>query len=111
MNLIDCDAHCLPPTILDALRKKSRCRNISSAVSWSTARVSTSTRIRWVHRRIRCALDCTSAHRIVLGGDYPISPPEIGLGYTIPRLDKAGVSASDRAKIERGNASKLLNFA
>jgi predicted TIM-barrel fold metal-dependent hydrolase len=51
-----------------------------------------------------------SADRIVLGGDYPISPPEIGLGYTIPQLDKVGLSAGDRTKIERGNASKLLNL-
>ncbi|MGH7854315.1 MAG: amidohydrolase family protein, partial [Candidatus Binatia bacterium] len=59
---------------------------------------------------IRCALDCMSADRIVLGGDYPISPPEIGLGYTLPQLDKVGLSANDRTKIERGNASKLLNL-
>jgi len=59
---------------------------------------------------MRCALDCMSADRIVLGGDYPISPPEIGLGYTIPQLDKVGLSAGDRTKIERGNASKLLNL-
>ncbi len=59
---------------------------------------------------IRCALDCMSADRIVLGGDYPISPPEIGLGYTIPQLDKVGLSAADRTKIERGYASKLLNL-
>jgi predicted TIM-barrel fold metal-dependent hydrolase len=51
-----------------------------------------------------------TADRIVLGGDYPISPPEIGLGYTLPQLDKVGVSASDRAKIEHGNASRLLNL-
>jgi predicted TIM-barrel fold metal-dependent hydrolase len=59
---------------------------------------------------IHCALDCMTADRIVLGGDYPISPPEIGLGYTIPQLEKAGLSTSDRTKIERGNASKLLNL-
>ena len=35
---------------------------------------------------------------------------EIGLGYTIPQLDKVGLSADDRTKIERGNASKLLNL-
>jgi predicted TIM-barrel fold metal-dependent hydrolase len=51
-----------------------------------------------------------TADRIVLGGDYPISPPEIGLGYTIPQLNKAGLSANDRVKIERGNATKLLNL-
>jgi len=50
------------------------------------------------------------ADRIVLGGDYPISPPEVGLGYTLPQLDKVGLSATDRAKIERGNAMKLLNL-
>jgi predicted TIM-barrel fold metal-dependent hydrolase len=50
-----------------------------------------------------------TADRIVLGGDYPISPPEIGLGYTIPQLETVGLSAGDRAKIERGNASRLLN--
>jgi len=60
---------------------------------------------------IRCALDCMSADRIVLGGDYPISPPEVGLGYTIPQLDKVGLSAGDRAKIERENAVRLLNLA
>lgn len=60
---------------------------------------------------IRCALDCMSADRIVLGGDYPISPPEVGLGYTIPQLDKVGLSSADRAKIERENAVRLLNLA
>ncbi len=60
---------------------------------------------------IRCALDCMTADRIVLGGDYPISPPEVGLGYTIPQLDKVGLSAGDRAKIERENAKRLLNLS
>ena len=60
---------------------------------------------------IRCALDCMTADRIVLGGDYPISPPEVGLGYTIPQLDKVGLSTADRAKIERENAVRLLNLA
>jgi len=60
---------------------------------------------------IRCALDCMTADRIVLGGDYPISPPEVGLGYTIPQLDKVGLSSGDRAKIERENAVRLLNLA
>jgi len=60
---------------------------------------------------IRCALDCMSADRIVLGGDYPISPPEVGLGYTIPQLDKVGLSSADRGKIERENAVRLLNLA
>ena len=60
---------------------------------------------------IRCALDCMTADRIVLGGDYPISPPEVGLGYTIPQLDKVGLSSADRAKIERENAVRLLNLA
>jgi predicted TIM-barrel fold metal-dependent hydrolase len=60
---------------------------------------------------IRCALDCMNADRIVLGGDYPISPPEVGLGYTIPQLDKVGLSSGDRAKIERENAVRLLNLA
>jgi aminocarboxymuconate-semialdehyde decarboxylase len=60
---------------------------------------------------IRCALDCMSADRIVLGGDYPISPPEVGLGYTIPQLDKVGLSSADRAKIERENAVRLLNLS
>jgi len=59
---------------------------------------------------IRCALDCMTADRIVLGGDYPISPPEVGLGYTIPQLDKVGLSSGDRAKIERENAVRLLNL-
>ena len=60
---------------------------------------------------IRCALDCMTADRIVLGGDYPISPPEVGLGYTIPQLDKVGLSTGYRAKIERENALRLLNLA
>jgi aminocarboxymuconate-semialdehyde decarboxylase len=60
---------------------------------------------------IRCALDCMTADRIVLGGDYPISPPEVGLGYTIPQLDKVGLSTGDRAKIECENAKRLLNLA
>ena len=60
---------------------------------------------------IRCALDCMTADRIVLGGDYPISPPEVGLGYTIPQLDKVGLSSGDRAKIERENAVRLLNLS
>jgi predicted TIM-barrel fold metal-dependent hydrolase len=60
---------------------------------------------------IRCALECMTADRIVLGGDYPISPPEVGLGYTLPQLDKVGLSDANRAKIERQNAARLLNLA
>ena len=60
---------------------------------------------------MRCALDCMTADRIVLGGDYPISPPDVGLGYTIPQLDKLSLPPAEREKIERGNASKLLNLA
>lgn len=60
---------------------------------------------------IRCALDCMTVDRIVIGGDYPISPPEVGLGYTLPQLDKVGLSDGDRAKIERENAARLLNLA
>ncbi len=60
---------------------------------------------------LRCALECMTADRIVLGGDYPVSPPECGLAYTLGQLDRVELSPVDRAKIEHDNAARLLGLA
>jgi predicted TIM-barrel fold metal-dependent hydrolase len=57
---------------------------------------------------LRCALACMTADRIVLGGDYPVSPPDCGLAYTLGQLDEVELPADDREKILRGNAARLL---
>ena len=59
---------------------------------------------------IRCALSCMTADRIVLGGDFPVSPPEVGLAYTLGQLDKLDLPAADRNKILHDNAAKLLKL-
>jgi predicted TIM-barrel fold metal-dependent hydrolase len=59
---------------------------------------------------IQCALACMTADRIVLGGDFPVSPPDVGLAYTLGQLDRLPLSPEDRAKIERENAARLLNL-
>lgn len=60
---------------------------------------------------IRAAISAMTPERIVLGGDYPVSPADCGLGYTLPQLDALDLSAEDREKILRGNAARLLNLA
>lgn len=60
---------------------------------------------------ITCALACMTADRIVLGGDYPVSGPEVGLAYTLGQLDKVNLSDADRQKITHDNAAKLLKLS
>jgi hypothetical protein len=108
MNLIDCHAHCLPPTVLDALREFAAGSYLGRSLYADDGFSSLERHLALMDRF--GALDCMSADRIVLGGDYPISPPEIGLGHTLPQLAKVGLPASDRAKIERSNAARLVNL-
>jgi predicted TIM-barrel fold metal-dependent hydrolase len=60
---------------------------------------------------LQCALACMTADRIVLGGDYPVSPPDCGLAYTLGQLAQVELSEADRAKITRENAARLLGRA
>lgn len=57
---------------------------------------------------LRCALACMTADRIVLGGDYPVSPPNCGLEYTLGQLAQVELTETDRQKILRENAARLL---
>lgn len=57
---------------------------------------------------MRLVLDVAGEDTIVLGGDYPLTLPEDGVLHNIRELDALGVTDSVKAKIERGNARRLL---
>ncbi len=57
---------------------------------------------------IRLVTELLGDDVIVLGGDYPITPPEDGVPHVMGELDRLGVPDSTRRKIERENAMRLL---
>ena len=57
---------------------------------------------------LRLVMELIGDHVIVLGGDYPITPPEDGVLHVMSELDALGVSDQTRGKIERDNALRLL---
>jgi predicted TIM-barrel fold metal-dependent hydrolase len=53
-------------------------------------------------------LEEAGAHTIVLGSDYPVTAPELGMQYVQTELDALGLAPEVRQKIERDNALALL---
>lgn len=49
--------------------------------------------------------------QLVLGGDYPVTLPDLGMHYTIGELDALNLSHETRKKVERENALALLGPA
>jgi predicted TIM-barrel fold metal-dependent hydrolase len=47
----------------------------------------------------------------VLGGDYPVTAPDLGMHYVQAELDALDLSAEVRRKIERDNALDLLGLS
>jgi predicted TIM-barrel fold metal-dependent hydrolase len=59
---------------------------------------------------IRLVLEEVGLQSIVLGGDYPVSPVELGMHYMTDELDALQLDDGARRKIERENALKLLGL-
>ena len=57
---------------------------------------------------LRLVMELLGDDGIVLGGDYPITPPEDGVPHVMAELDALGVSETTKHKIERENAERLL---
>jgi predicted TIM-barrel fold metal-dependent hydrolase len=57
---------------------------------------------------LRLVLELLGDDGIVLGGDFPITPPEDGVPYVMAELEALGVSDTTKRKIERENAEHLL---
>ena len=57
---------------------------------------------------LRLVMEMLGDDVIVLGGDFPITPPEDGVAHIMGELAAMGVSDSARQKIERENAQHLL---
>jgi predicted TIM-barrel fold metal-dependent hydrolase len=57
---------------------------------------------------LRLVLEEAGAHTIVLGSDYPVTAPELGMQYVQTELDALGLAPEVRQKIERDNALALL---
>ncbi|KIZ16616.1 amidohydrolase family protein [Streptomyces natalensis] len=57
---------------------------------------------------IRLVVDQVGEHTIVLGGDYPWTPTEFGLEYTMAELDALQLPPGKRRKLERDNALALI---
>jgi predicted TIM-barrel fold metal-dependent hydrolase len=47
----------------------------------------------------------------VLGGDYPVTAPDLGMHYVQAELDALDLSPEVRRKIERDNALDLLGLS
>jgi predicted TIM-barrel fold metal-dependent hydrolase len=59
---------------------------------------------------LRLVLDEVGDSQIVLGGDYPVTPVELGMQYVQAELDALHLTAAVRRKIERDNALDLLKL-
>ena len=59
---------------------------------------------------IQLAIGEVGAQSIVLGGDYPVSPIELGPLYMTRELAALGLDEATRFAIERGNALRLLGL-
>lgn len=60
---------------------------------------------------IECAVEVFGADRIGLGGDYPITPPELGIPYCRQELAKARIPDEDKERILGANACSLFGIA
>jgi hypothetical protein len=57
---------------------------------------------------IRLVLERAGDHTVVLGGDYPWTPPELGLQYTTTELDALQLTPTTRERLEHQNARSLI---
>ncbi|MBU3061051.1 amidohydrolase [Nocardia sp. NEAU-G5] len=57
---------------------------------------------------VRLVLDQAGDHTVVLGGDYPWTPPEFGMDYTMSELHALRLPPTTLRKIERDNALALI---
>jgi predicted TIM-barrel fold metal-dependent hydrolase len=57
---------------------------------------------------LRLVLEAVGPRGVVLGGDYPVTAPELGMHNAQAELDTLDLSAEVRRKIERDNALALL---
>jgi len=60
---------------------------------------------------IRLVLEQAGDHTVVLGGDYPWTPPEFGLDYTAAELDALHLPTTVRRKLDRDNALTLIGLS
>lgn len=60
---------------------------------------------------MRLVMELVGDQTIVLGGDYPLTPPEDGVLHVMAELEELGVSAETKRRIERENALALLGRA
>ena len=60
---------------------------------------------------LRLVLEEAGATQLVLGGDYPVTAPDLGMYYVQSELDALDLSTEVRRKIERDNALDLLRLA
>lgn len=66
------------------------------------------------HSMDRVAIECAAASLgvdcIVVGGDYPISPWQAGIAYTLEQVRRTGLSDVDKERILGGNAARIFNL-
>jgi len=60
---------------------------------------------------LRLVLEEAGPRSIVLGSDYPVSAPDLGMEYVQAELDALDLPSETRRRIERENAFDLLGFA
>ena len=63
----------------------------------------TATRSDWFWRK-------PGSNGVVLGSDYPVTAPDLGMEYVQSELDALDLSPEVRRKIERDNALTLLGL-
>jgi predicted TIM-barrel fold metal-dependent hydrolase len=56
-------------------------------------------------------LEEAGAETVVLGGDYPVTAPDLGMQYVLAELEALNLSADVRREIERDNALSLFGLA
>lgn len=57
---------------------------------------------------MRLVLDEAGDHTVVLGSDYPWTPPEFGMDYAVSELDTLQLPTGTLRNIERDNALRLI---
>jgi hypothetical protein len=60
---------------------------------------------------LRLVLDQVGPRSVVLGGDYPVTAPNLGMQYTQAELDALELAPEVRLNVERDNALRLLGLS
>ena len=60
---------------------------------------------------LRLVLEEAGARGVVLGGDYPVTAPDLGMHYVQAELDALELAPELRRNIERDNALRLLGLS